>query len=86
MTDAGFPGRGDEGRAATGSDAVSREGSRESATVGPVAQDAWPTPITLEDARAKLARVDDLPVSERVELLAAVNELIVAELTALDEV
>ncbi len=39
----------------------------------------------IEDARARLARVDELPVSERAQLLAAVNELIVAELAAMDE-
>ncbi len=44
-----------------------------------------PTPTTLEDARAQLARVDELPVSQRAQLLAAVNELMVAELAAMDE-
>ncbi|MDQ3932077.1 MAG: hypothetical protein M3252_04465 [Actinomycetota bacterium] len=39
----------------------------------------------IDEARSHLAKVDELPVAERATVLAAVNELLVAELTAMDE-
>ncbi len=55
-----------------------------SSSVGRAGQ-VTPAPTTVEDASAQLARVDELPVAERVRLLAAVNEVMVAELAAMDE-
>lgn len=54
-------------------------------TNGPEDSGVRPAPTSLEEARAHLARVDELPVSERAPILAAVNELLVAELAAMDE-
>lgn len=42
-------------------------------------------PTPLDEARAQLERVDELAVSERAAVLAAVNALLVAELAAMDE-
>lgn len=39
----------------------------------------------VEEARADVERVDELPVAERAVVLAAVNDLVVAELAAMDE-
>ncbi len=39
----------------------------------------------LDEARAAVGRVDELPLSERGAVLAEVNELLVAELAAMDE-
>lgn len=47
--------------------------------------DAMPASSRLDEARARLGRVDELPVAERAVVLSAVNELLLTELAAMDE-
>ncbi len=52
---------------------------------GPDHGGGLPAPASLAEAGAQLARLDELPLPERARLLAAINELLVAELAAMDE-